>query len=147
MKVIYSQHNWTAGSNKGQTKQGDMFNSVFALGTPNPNYTSSAVVENFTGDGSTTEFTVAWTPLVEVRNVTVNGEVKTLTTDYTVDTATGKVTFTSAPANNAVIKVAYAYDNVYIPQNDLPIINAELTPIALAAKARRIAIYYKRLVA
>lgn len=136
-----------AGSNKGQTKQGDLFNSVFQLGTPNPNYTSSSVVENFSGDGSTTEFTVAWTPLVSVAKVTVGG-VEVASTGYSVDTATGKITFTSAPAagtNN--VKVAYVYDNIYIPQNDLPIVNANLESIALAAKARRVAIYYSQMAA
>lgn len=135
-----------AGSNKGQTKQGDEFNSVFALGTPNPNYTSSAVVENFTGDNSTRVFTVAWTPLVSVANVTVNG-VAVATSAYTVDTAAGTITFTTAPEDQAVIKVAYTYDNIYIPQNDLPIVNAKLESIALTAKARRVAVYYSQMAA
>lgn len=139
--------NITAGSNKGDKKQGDVFNSPFYLANPQQNYTSSAVVEGFKGDGSTTEFTVAWTPLVSVGQVTVGGVVKTVTTDYTVDTATGKVTFTSAPANNAEIKIAYTYDNIYIPQNDLPIVSAKLESIALAAKARRVAVYYSQMAA
>ena len=96
----------TAGTNKGQTKQGDVFNSVFYLGTPNPNYTSSAVVEDFTGDGAQTVFTVAWTPLVSVAKITVAG-VEVATTDYTVDTAAGTITFTNAPTG--AIKVAYTY--------------------------------------
>lgn len=136
----------TAGSNKGQTEQGDVFNSTFYLGTPNKNYTSSAVVENFTGDGSTVKFEVAWKPLVSVGSVTINGSV-VATTDYTVNTADGSVTFGSAPANAAVIKIAYIYDNVYIPQNDLPIVNAKLESIALAAKARRVAVYYSQMAA
>ena len=44
-------------------------------------------------------------------------------------------------------KVAYKYDNVVIPQNDLPIVNAHMEGIALAAKARRIAIYYSQMAA
>ena len=34
-----------------------------------------------------------------------------------------------------------------IPQNDLPTLNAEVTGIALTAKARRIAIYYSQVAA
>lgn len=134
------------GSNKGQSRQGDLVNNPWEYGTPNPNYTSSAVVENFTGDGSTTVFTVAWTPLVSVGKVTVAG-TEVPATGYTVDTAAGTVTFGTAPAASAEIKIAYTYDNVYIPANDLPIVNAKLKSIALAAKARRIAIYYSNLAA
>ena len=135
------------GSNKGQSAQGDLLNNPWQYGTTNANYTSSAVVEDFTGDNSTTEFSVAWTPLVNVARVTVDGVEKTAGTDYTVDTATGKITFTAAPGASAAIKVAYTYDNTFIPANDLPIITAKMTPIALTARARRIAIYYKLLVA
>ena len=37
-------------------------------------------------------------------------------------------------------KLAYRYDNVVIPQNDLPIVNVEMANIPLVAKARRVAI-------
>lgn len=135
-----------AGSNKGETAKGHLFNSPFELGTPDKNYTASAVVENFEGDGSNKVFTVAWTPLVDVAKVTVNG-VEAASTDYAVDKAAGTVTFVSAPAASAVVKIAYTYDNVYIPQNDLPIVNARLQSIALAAKARRVAVYYSQMAA
>lgn len=136
----------TAGSNKSPKAQGDVLNSPFFLGDAQQGYTSNAVVENFTGDGSNKEFTVAWTPLVSVGSVSVNG-VAVADTDYTVDTAAGKVTFTNAPAASAEVKIAYIYDNVYIPQNDLPIVSARLNSIALAAKARRVAIYYSQMAA
>ena len=133
------------GSNKGQSHQGDLINNPWQYGTTNPNYTSSSVVEDFTGDNSTTEFTVAWTPLVSVAKVTVGGVAQVEGTDYTVDTAAGKVTFTNAPATSAAIKIAYTYDNVYIPANDLPIVTATMQPISLVARARRIAIYYSQM--
>ena len=44
-------------------------------------------------------------------------------------------------------KVAYMYDNVIIPQNDLPILNAKIDSIALLARARRIAVYYSQIAA
>ena len=40
--------NYTAGSNKGATKQGDVFNNPFRLGDVDPDYTSNRVVENVT---------------------------------------------------------------------------------------------------
>lgn len=127
------------GSNKGQSAQNDLINNPWQYGTTNPNYTSSNIVENFTGDGSTKDFTVAWTPLLSVAKVTVNGVAAVETTDYTVNTATGTVSFIVAPANAAVIKIAYVYDNAYIPANDLPIVTAKMVPISLQARARRIA--------
>lgn len=96
------------GSNKGQSAQNDLINNPWQYGTTNPNYTSSNVVENFTGDGSTKDFTVAWTPLLSVAKVTVNGTL-VADTDYTVNTATGVISFENAPEASAVIKIAYVY--------------------------------------
>ena len=62
--------------------------------------------ENAAGDGTTTVFTLSNTPSANLA-VYVNGELKTVSTDYSV--STNKVTFTSAPANNAVIVFDYNY--------------------------------------
>lgn len=61
--------------------------------------------ESAAGDGTKTAFTLANTPTS--LEVYVNGEKKTVTTDYTLSTKT--VTFTTAPANNAVIVFDYKY--------------------------------------
>lgn len=85
--------------------------------------------------------------------------VKTRT--YKVIKANGTVIFANADKDNNVVfdpemtgaelaandKVAYKYDNVVIPQKDLPIVNAHMEGIALAAKARRVAIYYSQMAA
>ena len=42
-------------------------------------------------------------------------------------------------------KVAYLYDNIVVPQNDIPQLNAELKEITLTAHARRIAVYYSQI--
>ena len=138
---------FTAGTNKGGVAQGDVFNDPFKLGQMTDSrvdYTSSAVVENFTGDGTATTFTVTWTPVASVAKVTVAG---TAVEVASFDAATGVVTLASAPAASAEVKIAYTYDNVVIPQNDLPILNARMQGIALEAKARRIAIYYSQMAA
>lgn len=41
----------------------------------------------------------------------------------------------------------YVYDNIKIPQNDIPQLTAEMAGMELAAKARRIAIYYSQMAA
>lgn len=42
------------------------------------------------------------------------------------------------------LRVAYEYDNLVIPQDDLPILSAHLEHVQLVARARRIAIYYSQ---
>ena len=44
-------------------------------------------------------------------------------------------------------KVAYVYDNIVIPQDDLPILSAHLESVHLQARARRIAIYFSQIAA
>lgn len=129
---------YTAGSNKGQTKKGDLINSPFALGKVDPDYTSQRVVETI--DVAATSFEPAWTPVVgdkvELRKAADSTwEVKEL--------AEGKVAIDAGTYNAA----RYVYDNVIIPQNDLPIINAEVVGIPVVAKARRVAIYYSQIAA
>lgn len=132
---------FVAGSNKGGVEQGELFNDPFKLGKMTDEraaYTSSAVVEPVEASGET-EISLAWTP--------VQGTAKALAADGTVlakdlPTTGNKVT---VPAGTA--KVAYVYDNIVIPQNDLPILNAKMEAIPLEAKARRIAIYYSQMAA
>lgn len=131
---------FTAGTNKGGVKQGDVFNDPFRLGKMTDervNYTASAVVEPLT-DGQTK---VAWTPVVANSAKFLDAEGNELEGGSVA--ADG--TIADLPAG--AVKVAYVYDNVYIPQNDLPILNAEMAGIPLEAKARRIAIYYSQMAA
>lgn len=132
---------YTAGSTKGATAQGTVLNSPFGLGAVDVNYTSKSVVEPFVGDGTTTAFTLAWTPVAKVSKVLVaDKEV-----EFTVEGAI--VTLKTAPAKDAKIRVAYEYDNEVIPQNDIPTINVRVASKSLIAKARRVAIYYSQIAA
>lgn len=128
---------YTAGSNKGATTQGTVFNDPFRLGNVDVNYTSAKVVETATG----TEFTPAWGPVVkdEDGKQYVEEEISGVWTKKAL--TDGKVTVTSGN------RVRYEYDNVVIPQADLPIINASIESIALVAKARRVAVYYSQIAA
>lgn len=141
--ITYIQY--TAGTNKGATKQGDIFNDPFRLGKVDPTYTSSLVVEDVE-IGEEGAVQLAWFPIFTKRKdlmpSVVGGESGVTVT--VVDEATGKIRITGATGE---VKVRYAYDNVVIPQNDLPIVNAEMKSIALVAKARRVAIYYSQIAA
>jgi aminopeptidase N len=62
--------------------------------------------ETFTGDGSEDDFVLTGNVL-RILSVTVNG---TATDAYTYTAATQTITFTSAPADDAAIKVTYLVD-------------------------------------
>jgi len=124
------------GSNKGQSAQGDLLNNPWQYGTTNPNYTSAFVVENV--DAAATTITPAWTPVVGDKVIGIKadgtGEVELTLTSGSVTVSAGVYS-----------KIKYEYNNTMIPQNDLPIITAKMTPISLTARARRIAIYYSQM--
>ena len=151
--VVYCKY--TAGTKKGETEQGKLLNEPFKLGDADVNYTAARVVEKFEGDGTEKTFSVAWTPVfdkVDDQGKYVDLKVwvaDTLVPDaqITVDSESGAITLTNAPAANAEVKIAYVYDNVRIPQNDLPIVNVSMESIPLIAKARRIAVYYSQMAA
>ena len=133
---------YTAGSNKGDTAKGDVLNNPFRLGKVDTNYTSEKVVETVKVNAEG-KATVAWFPVVEGTLEVVGNPSVTVTS---VDTKTGEVVF-AGTSDQQEVKVRYIYDNVVIPQNDLPIVNAEIKSLPLVAKARRIAIYYSQIAA
>ena len=121
---------YQAASTKGQTTNGDVFNSPFKLGDVDSTYTSQKVVETYTEAPTK----VAWTPCVAgaVKAFDASGnEIEGITV---AEDGTLSGTLTD------VRKVAYEYSNIVIPQNDLPMLKAEMKSIPLIAKARRIAV-------
>lgn len=63
---------------------------------------------SFTGNGTTTQFTLTEQPL-NATAVTVAGDSKTMGVDYTITYETKVVTFATAPADGAAIVVTYRY--------------------------------------
>lgn len=127
---------FSAGSNKGGVKQGDLFNDVFALGAMTDeriNYTGANIVESIGSEA--VSFTPAWTPVIG------KVEVHKVADD----------TWEELPKENFVAgtydKARYVYDNVKIPQNDIPQFTATLEGMELSVKARRIGIYYSQMAA
>jgi hypothetical protein len=60
--------------------------------------------KNYRGDGSTTTYSIGDYPgTLGSVTVAIDGSIKKLTTDYTVDVANKTITFTSAPASLSVI--------------------------------------------
>lgn len=140
---------YSASKTKGQTTAGKFLNSPFALGDVDPDYTGDRVVENAAAGDS---LVLSWTPVVK-EAFEDNGtkyDVKITHADGTVDFANvgsdGK-TVTPSSAFVATDRVAYFYDNIVVPQDDLPMLKAEMKNIALVAKARRIAVFYSQIAA
>lgn len=158
---------YMAGKTKGETQNGDVFNSPFKLGKVNEEYTSNRVTEAFVAGQN-----LVWSPVVQgsfYQEGKYHGDVKVL---HKVDDTTTKVyygTFKDAEAVKAgnltgmtfvdedgqeqsiVLaegdKIGYVYDNIIVPQNDLPTLRAEMKSIPLIAKARRIAVFYSQIAA
>lgn len=143
MSGYVSYVRFCAGADKGDIAEGDVFNDAFRLGKVDEKYTSERVVETV-GTGAT-EVTLAWTPIVK----NAFGEGK----DVKVMKAAGGEEFKTADETGKVTglaegdRVAYVYDNVVIPQKNLPLLVAKMDAIPLIAHARRIAIYYSQMAA
>ena len=163
--VAYIEYEYA--SSKGQTKIGDKISNPWEFGDVHEDFTGARVVENVTAAG---DYTLAWDKAVKgaFTVITVGGKVVEFdpratytdeekatiaTKDVKVVKASGDVQYVDLNPAGKVAglaegdRVAYVYDNVVIPQNDLPVIRAEMKSIALVAKARRIAIYYSQIAA
>lgn len=166
---------YSAGTNKGGVKAGDVFNDAFRLGVMNEdrsNYTSSAISEKYTitaENAAQKSIKLEWSPVLDVKAVKFKDEPleivdtapdakgKVQVTISTVDGVGRVATLTfhadqfSATDAGAVISTLYLYDNEIIPQTvkpvSLPTLTAKMEVVNLHAHARRIAVYYSQLAA
>jgi len=146
-------YKFIAGSNKGgiigHGENATEFNSPFALGEMTPermHYTSQAVVDVIVPDAEGKAI-LAWTPvLLDKDGKLIGGLVgaESGAEIEVINAETGEVKVTGA---SGAVRVKYLYDQVRIPQNDLPIYNVKVERIPLEAKPRRIAIYYSQMAA
>jgi hypothetical protein len=66
-----------------------------------------------TGDSATTVFQTTWAPVLSGTDVVkVNGVTKTKGTDYTIDLATGEITFATAPALGLAVTCTYGIEQI-----------------------------------
>ena len=123
-------------SDKGGITAGTSFADPFKFGEMTDarvNYTGATVVETIAEDGKT-----KW-------NAAGCFDAEGKFQDGKVLKAVG--TLVAVADVKAGDDVTYIYNNVVIPQNDLPMVKAEIKSIALVAKARRIAVYYSQMAA
>lgn len=73
-----------------------------------PVTTTALFTDQFTGDGANTSFQLTYLDVAAgYYTVQVDGVLQTEGTDYTMDLVNGVITFTTAPADQANIEVAY----------------------------------------
>ena len=133
------------GTNKGQVKEGQMFNSSLYHGVSDVDYSS----RNVNDEPLVSGVNLSSVPVIEgtivitkadgtTDAVTYAGGVATSASGTTIDLATGAVGGT-APAADTVI--SYEYNNEDAPV-DVPEINLELAQIPVFAKSRKLAAYW-----
>lgn len=156
---------YLSGVSKGSTSQGDMFNSPFRLGDVDSNYTSAKVITEAKVAAGAGAYAASlnWYPVVAgtvdvicdtVELVDHAGKLY-LKADTTFATEKGTINYTNGDiavdsgvfTSTKAVNVNYAYDNIVIPQNNIPTLKADMKSIALVAKARRIAVYYSQIAA
>ena len=142
---------YTVGAAKGGVKENQVINSVYRLGEMDANrinYTSSTVIEPVKDFVSGTT-KLAWGPVAKDHND--NLIIKFLDADNNELKATGVSVAddrtVTAEVTGTVAKISYVYDNIVIPQNQIPTLKAEMDAIELHAHARRIAVYYSQIAA
>ena len=150
---------FTTGPAKGETPKNSLVADPWSFGNiqERVDYTGSRVVEAF--DSITSGTTkVAWTPVAGQNVVGTALEAKAIGADGHEIRGTGDVpgvtlaedgTITVAEGVTAsdIKKIAYCYNNVVIPQAQLPVIKASMEMIPLQARARRIAVAYSQIAA
>lgn len=100
------------------------------------NYTGATVVEKVEEEGK-----VKWMQRGKVGIVGDNGEWK----EGFVKKANGE--FVEVANVHVGDDVTYIYNNIEIPQEDIPQLTAVMEGMELSAKARRIGIYYSQMAA
>lgn len=153
--VTYIEYQYS--TTKGDAKAGDAFNTPWKLNNPVESFTSERVVE--TVEAGETSISLSWTPIVRgaftEKTVDANGNiVEGAARDVKITHRNGTVEYKTLGENATTVtgltagdRVAYVYDNIVVPQNNIPSIKAEMKSIPLLAKARRIAVYYSQIAA
>lgn len=122
--VTYIEYSYSA--TKGATTEGDLISSFRGFGDVDVNYTGATVVEKATEAGKT-----KWNAMGCFDGEGKFQEGKVLMADGSVK---------AIEAIKVGDEFTYIYNNIVVPQAQLPTIKAEMKSISLVAKARRIAV-------
>lgn len=146
-------YKFVAGVTKGGVEEGRTLNDPWALGAMDEariNYTSPVVIDSFKGNGTEVTFSLTWKHNLIEKDAEGNAYKPEVTVGGAkVEVASfnakeGTVTLASAPAEGAEVKVAYQYDMVTVPQEEIPTIKVVSDSISLTAKPRRVKIFFSQ---
>lgn len=137
------------GKTKGATTAGTTFASSINMGKSDPEYTTNVIKNEAvgTGDGTTKEFKLAWTPVnINTVRVTVAGTA-VKPTNVTTD---GTITLATAPANGDAVVATYTFDNESVQSDgntaagftNVPEIELKLNSVPVTAQARTLRAYW-----
>ena len=135
---------YQASTTKGGMTAGTVINDPFRLGAVDSDFTSERVSETVkVGEDGAVQ--LAWFPVVNTNEVKAElvGAAEGATIEA-VDAEKGQFKVTGATGD---VRVRYIYNNVVVPQSNIPSIKAEMKSLPLLAKARRIAVYYSQIAA
>lgn len=138
-------------SNKGDVKIGDKISNPWEFGDAHPDFTANRVVENLDTKGATEDYYLAWNPVCKDREgkavveVMLDGAWTRVAEELLIVDEKGVALKKDSFADGT--RIRYCYDNVVIPQHDLPMVKAEMKSIALVARARRVAVYFSQIAA
>ena len=141
-------YKFVAGVEKGGVELGRTLNDPWSLGKVDEariNYTSPVVIDSFTGDGTTKKFTLTWKHnLVDEKPVVTVDGTEIEASKVTFSATDGTVELDTAPEASKAIKVAYKYDMVTVPQEEIPTVKVVSDSISLTAKPRRVKIFFSQ---
>lgn len=136
---------FVAGDAKNGVKAGELFNNPFALGKMTQErvgYTAGGIAEEVeVGEGGICQ--LSWKPLYEGFKPELVGAESGASVEI-VDAHAGTVKVTGASGN---VKIKYVWNEIEIPQPNLPHLKARISSMTLEAKPRRIAIEYSQMAA
>ena len=140
---------YVAKTNKGDIKQGDVFNGVFGLGKTGPArtaYTSQVILETVGSDGELLLHPMATGRFVNPKDgKSYDAKVKRGEEEIYLNVGSdGKL---AVEANDKVAYFSEEFQMEHVPAADIPTIGPEMKRIALVAEPRRIAVRYDQITA
>ena len=140
---------YVAKTNKGDIKQGDVFNGVFGLGKTGPArtaYTSQVILETVGSDGELLLHPMATGRFVNPKDgKSYDAKVKRGEEELYINVGSdGKL---AVEAGDKVAYFSEEFQMEHVPAADIPTIGPEMKRIALVAEPRRIAVRYDQITA
>ena len=145
---------YVAKTNKGDVKQGDVFNSVFGLGETGPArtaYSSQVILETIGSDGKVALHPMATNRFAKTDDwghpIETGKDAKVIVDGNESYVSAAELTDGSLPEGARVAYFSEEFQMEHVPAQDIPTIGPVMKRIALVAEPRRIAVRYDQITA